>query len=303
MTPEARALLQQIGAALDGQKQLQVRVNGLVALQPSQKSTENFHERQGKRRSAAGPRQRAAGRKRPARGSRAASAASRIGGVCLRKYYEDQRGALLEAYPTLDAFEDGAGMWLLANSSILEGIEREARFLVAVPYQSGMAPRAWGYWVSGDKTWWIGPRHTNFQDGSICAFAPSDGVWGDGGNLTTLLDLYSVWALRHLHLEVFGRWPGKQYGLFNVDPIADAYYRSRECKDNELCACGSEIRHYANCCKQYDTDLNFIEAASHFVARIPGGFASRRVPPPVASFLEGRSGLPEISAVHLQMKA
>ncbi len=301
MTPEANAVLQTIGTALDEQQPLQVRVDGVVALRTSVQQQEKFHERQRKSRSATRSRSGSAGGKRATGGSRQTGASSRLGSDDLRESYEGHLADLLHAYPSTRTFDDEVGMWLLARSSILEGLTREARFLVTVPYRAGIPPRAWGFWVSGCNTQWIGPRHTNFQDGSICAFAPSDNAWREGDKLSTLLDLYSVWALRHLHLEVLGRWPGKQYGLSGVNPVIDAFYRSRECQDDELCGCGSETLRYAECCKSSDRHLNFVQAAGEFRARIPGGFGSRRPPAAIVSFMEGRSEIPKIAEVHLQM--
>jgi len=208
---------------------------------------------------------------------------------------------LAEAYPTLQRIPDDDGSWLLARSSILSGLAREATFLVALPYRSGPGPRAWGFWTTPDASWWIGPRHCNFQDGSICAFAPDDGAWFEGGDLRTLIDLYSVWALRHLHLEIFGRWPGRQYGLLGADPRVNAYYRQIECKDDELCGCGSDTRRYSDCCKPADLQWDPIEQMQRFLHHVQGGFTSRRPPQPVVDFIECRNAPPKIADVHLQM--
>jgi hypothetical protein len=305
LASETRAALQQVGAALDEHRPLLVHVHGRVALdQGSPTATaaqENGNEGRGKRRSATRSRERPAGKGGPTGGSRQAGAPSRIGGDGLRVAYEGQVTRFADAYPTLQAFPDEDGMWLLAKSSIISGLPGEATFLVALPYQSGLGPRAWGFWTAGAETAWIGPRHTNFRDGSICAFSPDEGAWSEGGDLRTLLDLYSVWTLRHLHLEVFGRWPGKQYSLFGADPRVQAYYRQSECKGNELCGCGSETRRYCECCKQSDLRLNFVEGAGLFLTHTQGGFNSRRPPPSVVGFIDGQSSLPKMADVHLQM--
>lgn len=60
-------------------------------------------------------------------------------------------------------------MWLLARSSIIPGLARETTFFVTLPYRSGVGPRAWGFWATAGPSRWIGPRHTNFEDDSICA--------------------------------------------------------------------------------------------------------------------------------------
>jgi hypothetical protein len=192
-------------------------------------------------------------------------------------------------------------MWFVARSAVLKGLEREATFLIAIPTKAGFEPKSWAYWRKGANFQRIGPRHTNFGDGSICAFSPADGVWSDGGDLTTLVDLYSVWALRHLHLEVRGRWPGKQYTLVGANPLAQAYYRSRECRDDELCACGSETKTYTDCCKKSDGLFKFTEMVTAFLREAPDGFPSRCPPAAVTDFITGRSALPRIRDVHQRM--
>lgn len=297
-------MLQQVGSALDEHRPLRVHTHGLIALDQelpaAAPAKENGDEGQGKRRSAARSRERATRRKGPPRGSRPTSAASRISGNALRAAYEGQVTCLAEAYPTFETVPDDDGMWLLARSSIISGLAREATFLVALPYRSGPGPRAWGFWTAAGRHRWIGPRHTNFGDGSICAFSPDDRAWSEGEDLRTLLDLYSVWTLRHLHHEVFGRWPGKQYSL-GADPKLQAYYRRIECRDDELCGCGSETRRYAQCCKPLDLKWDFIRLASFFLRQVPGGFQTRRPPPAVVGFAESRSALPRIADLYHQI--
>ncbi len=303
---DVRALLREVGTALDQQRPLRVHVYGLITvdeLSPVATQTqENGNERQSARRSSARSRKRTARRQGAAIGPWAAGTSPRLGGDVLRACYEEQMKRLAEAYPTLQTFLDDDGMWLLAKSSVIPGLPREATFLIALPYKSGPGPRAWGFWTdAAGHSRWIGPRHTNFRDGSICAFSPNEGAWSEGCDLTTLLDLYSVWALRHLHLEVIGRWPGKQYGLIGADPNADAYYRQRECRDDELCGCGSERRRYADCCKASDLRCDFIESASLFLQHT-GGFESRVPPPSVVSFVQELSAAPKMAEVHLQLR-
>ena len=304
LSSEGRALLQQVGSALDKHRPLRVHDHGLVAVDmefiKATPPMENGDERQAKRGPAARSRERPARRQGTAGGSRTPGAAPRIVDG-LRAAYGGQVSRLAEAYPTLKTFPDGQGLWLLAKSSIISGLAREAAFLVALPYRLGPGPRAWGFWTAAGQDQWIGPRHTNLGDGSICAFSPDDGVWSEGGDLRTLLDFYSVWALRHLHLEVFGRWPGKQYSLHGFDPTVQAFYRQRECKDDELCGCGSETRRYVECCKPADLQCDVIRVGSLFLQQVPGGFMSRQPPPSVVGFIEGQSALPRMADVHLQI--
>lgn len=302
--PGVRAVLLELGAALDTQRPLQVHDHGRVALgrEPSNEAKENGDgEQQRTRGSAARPRKGAARRKGPAGGSRQAGAPPRVGVDLLRASYEGQVTQLGEAYPSLQTYPDKDGMWLLAKSSVIADLDREATFLVAVPYRAGIVPRAWAFWTGDGPLRWIGPRHTNFQDGSVCAFSPNDGAWEEGGDLRTLLDLYSVWVMRHLYLEAFDRWPGRQYALVGSDPKVSAYYRRTECEDDELCGCGSETRRYADCCKPSDHNRNFIELAAAFSNQIPGGFSSRQPPQAVADVIGGKWPPPPIEEVHLQL--
>lgn len=309
LTPDGLTVLRQLGVALDEQRQLRVHNHGLVALDQvapavtASKENHDARQRQRQRRPAAGSRKGPSRRKGSARRPRQAGATSRVGGDDLRTAYEEQLGHLANAYPTLQTFADDDGRWLLAKSSIITGLAGEATFLVALPYRSGTGPRAWGFWTVGGQVRWIGPRHTNFQDGSVCAFSPDEGVWAEGGDLRTLFDLYTVWALRHLHLEVFGRWPGRQYALVGADPRVQAYYRQRECQADELCGCGS-TRRYAECCQPFDLQLNILEVGPLFLCATNGGFKSRQPPPCIVDFIEGNnSKLPRIADVHLFMRS
>lgn len=307
LTSGTETLLRQIGAVLSFKEagSLRVLVGGEVIstqINPEMQK-ENENERQRKRRPSARSRQRSPGRQGPPRGSRPSGATARFGGD-FRDAYEGQLGFVREAYPSLQILPDSNGMWLLAKSTVLRGLTREATFLVAIPYKRDLAPRAWGFWTgSGRAPRWIGPRHSNFGDGSICAFAPQDDVWHGGGNLTTLLDLYSVWALRHLYLEVFGLWPGKQYTLIGTEPGLEAHYRLSECQDEELCGCGSETLRYADCCKPKDQKWNRFQLIGRFMATMPGGFGSRKPPAGILAFVEGRAPIPAMKDVHVQLLA
>ena len=152
---------------------------------------------------------------------------------------------------------------------------------------------AWAFWSGDGCVEWIGPRHTNFGDGSICAFGAQDQIWTDGGDPTALLDLYSVWAVRHLHLEIFGRWPGRQYTLTSPDPRAQAYYRRIECLDAELCACGSTTT-YAKCCKARDLQVDFVKGPKESLKAPPGGFPTRHPPPAIVRFAMEPTAPPRI---------
>ena len=127
---------------------------------------------------------------------------------------------------------------------MLDGLPRHARFLIGISYLWPFV-WSWGFWAHELMSpVWIGPRHTNFYDGSICAFEFADETWIFGQPLVKLMDLYTVWALRHLHLEVVGTWPGQQVAHYAIERLSEQ-------RDTELCGCGG-MQTYGECCKSND---------------------------------------------------
>lgn len=183
---------------------------------------------------------------------------------------EGELTALHCAYPGIKLWEQEDGMWLLSESSLYRGLDLAVTFLTFVHSKDGIA-RGWGFWRNAIGIHWIGPRHTNFPDGSICAFSPFDGTWKLGDPLVELLDLYTTWAVRQLYLERFGRWPGPQIAFH-------PYERLMEFKLDELCDCQSGAR-YGTCCHSSDLSRNRLSSAVNFTLTHAGGL--RRVPPAV----------------------
>lgn len=165
----------------------------------------------------------------------------------LRLRYAEGVGECRDAYPGLLSFPQEKQMWLFTESYLIEGFGRRAAFAVQLPYTSKKPVRAWGFWTTAVSKSWIGPRHTNFPDGSICAFEPRDRTWVPGQSLITLLDLYSLWAVRHLYLEKYGKWPGRQ-------SVPIAAERLLELGNDEFCGCEHPLGTYARCCKPYDQE-------------------------------------------------
>ena len=250
MNDEARNSLRNIGVQLDRDQYPRVYNGGVV--QPGDaaivtsipgEDMNNVNRKQA--RSATGSRQRTARRQGTSGQSGPPGQAPQL--VCsgLRETYEAELDALRDAYPGTKVWHQAEGMWLLTESSVLSGLDRTATFLTAIPYTLRAPQKSWGFWTTPVYSEWIGPRHTNFGDGSICAFNPKDGTWMPGGSLTSLIDLYTVWALRHEHLRVFGRWPGRQ-------AVPHVYERLSESHPDELCGCDKYGRHYAECCLPHD---------------------------------------------------
>lgn len=132
---------------------------------------------------------------------------------------------------------------------------------------------------------WIGPRHTNFPDGSICAFDPSDKVWSVGDSIIELIDFYTVWAMRHLHLEKYYRWPGAQM-------VTHAYERVIETHINELCGCGAD-KIYLECCYKNDIAIDQITLAIDFICKSSG--VDRHPPDEVVNFVRSGGVLPSLN--------
>lgn len=185
---------------------------------------------------------------------------------------EGELAAAYHAYPGIKVWEQEGGLWLLSESSLWCELDRAATFLTFVPRKHGVA-RGWGFWRYCVGISWIGPRHTNFPDGSICAFSPFDKTWEVGNSIVELLDLYSTWAVRQLYLEKFGRWPGPQIAFH-------PYERLTEFKLDDLCDCQSGSR-YGACCHSKDSSRNMLSDAVNFSLTHAGGL--RRVPSEVAN--------------------
>jgi len=286
----AMALLKDVGQQLDRNIFPVVKNGGLVVANPSltQYETslmEKGHERKASRRSQAGPRPWSETRQRQARRSRQACATPSIVSEYIKKSYEDQLEAVGKAYPSCKFWQQSECLWLIVESSVLPGCWHKAAFVTGLSYVFPFIVRSWGFWISGISTnpVWIGPRHTNFPDGSICAFEPRDHTWCAGQSIVTLLDLYSLWAFRHRHLELLGRWPGRQ-------SVWHPYERLQELKSNEFCGCHNSDRLYKDCCRDADLARDRIADALDF-RNLMG--RDRRPPEVIVDFVKEREMPPE----------
>lgn len=265
MHPQAKALLAEIGALLNSGCYPVVHNGGIV--RPSKPSvTSNQQgvemkddERTRQRRPATGPWQGTAGGQGQAIGSWPSRRAAPVIDPGLQRAFEAEIDAIRDAYPGTAFWLHENGVWLRTESQILDGLTRRATFLTSIPFTREGRTSSWGYWTTPISASWIGPRHTNFPDGSVCAFERRDGTWNIGDNVVTLLDLYTLWALRHLYMEVFGRWPGYQ-------SVPMPYERLQELKDDEFCGCDKSNLRYAECCKPRDLMLSRAEAFQDFLA-------------------------------------
>jgi hypothetical protein len=295
MQAEAMAILLEVGAQLDHDRYPRIHDGGIVqpgdvTVSCSTRGEEKNHVASRQRRSATGPWQRPPGRQRQAYRPRPTGGATPV--VCsgLQKRYEAELNAVQEVYPDTKCWRQFEEMWLLTESTLLHGLGKKATFLTMIPYIKKFPIKSWGFWTTPIYIEWIGPRHTNFPDGSICAFEPRDKTWVSGDSIIKLLDLYSLWAFRHLYLEIFGRWPGYQ-------SVPHPYERLRELRDDEYCGCAHSDRMYADCCKKHDLARDRTADALDFLLNFtnrglrtpPKEFLKfirhREKPPPIINFL------------------
>ena len=185
-----------------------------------------------------------------------------------RQIVEDVAGA----YPQVSVRPTAQGFWILVNVQPVRGLPDAA--LIATLYPSDALRRvsSWAWWTTGV---WVGPRHTNYPDGSICSFEATDGTWSRRDSLVSLLDLNSVWVTRHIFLRYFGRWPGRQV-------LHTAFERLREHRPTELCGCDSGSQ-YSSCCQTRDSEQKLIDRYRDFRKVFPG--IHRRPPDSVVRWL------------------
>jgi hypothetical protein len=171
---------------------------------------------------------------------------------------------------------------LLTESRLLPREYRRVVLATAVCVKSETC-RSWAFWTSTlSEPKAIGPRHTYF-DGAICAFEVADGVWSFGDPLERLLDIYTLWAFRHLHLERLGRWPGPQ-------ATRDYFERIVECRPDELCGCEEPRGRYKDCCLAKDRARDPVDALMMYRTF----YGPRRPPEAVLGFVAGRDEPPPV---------
>jgi hypothetical protein len=272
-----RDVLRAIGEDLDRDIYPVVHTNGAVMPDSSRLSTPSgeeiqdaYHAEARPARSEAGPGQGSAGGGPSAEGSEARFLChpGLAGGLAERLEWA------AAAYPTMRVRVAPPVVWLLTRNHPILGLPDEALTLTGLPIDldggDGEENRPFVSWAWWDVGIWIGPRHTNFGDGSICSFEPSHGTWRPGDSIVTLLDLHAVWVARHLHLRHFGRWPGKQI-------LHTAHERVIDQRPGELCGCGS-LRQYSACHQASDRGRTRYERLSEFTRRYPNpkrGLASK----------------------------
>jgi len=284
-------MLAQIGDQLDRHVFPCVADGGLVVLSgstvSSTQSTERNRERREKRRPEAGARQGTTGWKRSTGRPQPSGDTAPVIGTGVRAQYEAQLGALETHYPGAQLWHQGDGIWLLTQSMLLPGLDQHAIFITGLSF-SVQKVLSWAFWAHPlVYPEWIGPRHTNFPDGSICAFEPMDGTWEFGDPLVGLLDIYTLWVVRHLYLRQFERWPGYQ-------SIHFAGERLLELRADEHCGCANSELLYGDCCLPRDLAGNRIGHLLDFYWKTGG---AREPPEAIANFARSRKQLPDLSTL------
>lgn len=287
--------LQEIGQQLDRNIFPVVKNGGLVVPNPTptnqlKTEKEKKNENHAQRRPATRSWERPQRWQRQAGGSRKTRPATSIISSHIKQTYKKEFDELKIAYPGIKIWQQDEGLWLLAESTVLPDQWHKVIFVVGMSYIYPFDIRSWGFWISGIslKPVWIGPRHTNFPDGSICAFEPADRTWCGGQSIITLLDLYTLWALRHRHLEIFGRWPGQQ-------AVHHPYERILELKEDEFCGCGLSDKLYKDCCREKDLARDRVIDFLDFQL-ITGG-KPRKPPKEIVDFVNNRNTPPSLNKI------
>lgn len=279
MRSETLGELKLIGEQLNQDRYPRFRNDGVIvpgdgAVQTQLPGLEMPHGNARQSPFSARPRKRTSGWQRTPGGTADSAAPLRV--EQLAQQLEAQLDAVGTAYPDTKVIRQHHGAWLTYSSRIRNGLDRRARFFVAIPFSPSRL-QAWGYWEGTVlQVKWIGPRHTNFPDGSICAFDPREPEPPGSHDLVGLFDIYTLWAFRHLHLELFGTWPGRQVGDFASERIF-------EFQQGELCGCARSARAYDACCRQDDQRTQNAADLVDFALT----FNTRRPPDEVQSFAQG----------------
>jgi hypothetical protein len=265
LTKAQLAHLRTVGVSIDGGRQPTVFDGGFVGFSDETESEVMTDVAGQEAGSQSGPR---SGRRARARsGAQAANHAFRSDAL------EAAHGVgfriLAQHYEAL-AFEDRNGLWVVVTSHPLGRDGPEVHFLIAVPLDERLAPRGWAFAKTGPSTQLMSLKHTNFPDASICAFTPDHRPWPNSDGLLGLVDIYVLWAIRKLHRDCLGWWPGPQLG-------ACAHYRLREFDAREDCGCGSSKR-YGDCHLSADMLIDPVSAAAEFKRLFDGNYEDRRPP-------------------------
>ena len=282
-------LLEKIGRDLDRNIYPVVYDSGIVepgqscCLEEEPGEKGSFYESERTRRSPAGSRKWTAGGARSSGGSPAIESgpASKATSFFSEQKLSDATAVDLEgvigAYPGVEFRFTPALVWLINSVKPIRGLNEAALIITAYPHDVSLMVKSWAWW--GPSLVWIGPRHTNYPDGSICSFEPRDaGAWQRGQPLRDLVDIHTLWIVRHLFLRHFGHWPGSQ--VFHT-----AYERLKEHRPGEICGgCRSGLP-YDGCCRSRDERYDPVERVISFMSQF--GTRDRNPPQAISEYVYG----------------
>lgn len=279
MGPDTKKNLKEIGLLLEQNRYEDICFFRSGIVRPCVKDTDSLtltkesdYERQGTSKPSAqqgpsgpptDPRSRTSGKQRQAGRSGSSLQASQVVSAEPEIDFDKELEAVHDAFPNTQVLMRTGGLWLVTESLLLPGLWKKAKFFTWAPHLRTSPVRGWGFWDGKllNRPIWIGPRHTNY-DGSICAFEPKDETWVPGEAIVVLLRYYTLWAVRHLHLQVFGKWPGYQVAH-------SPWERLLEVRRDEYCGCERFDKHYSECC--YDQDLKTMKNNNELVKALVRG--------------------------------
>jgi hypothetical protein len=268
--------LDQIGADLDHGRQLRVMAEGVLRpstapaafsevlglLEQHNATDQEARDREGREGRERAQEAGQAGSSRPSHSSSQELRSAELTGKISTYHATDLASALTE-YRQLRLRLAPPGAWLTGTIRPVPALEDNATIVLVYPFEPVYPIRCWAWWDVGI---WVGPRHTNYGDGSVCAFEPADttGVWRPGDPLLQLLDFVACWVGRHIYLKQTGRWPGPQ-------SLHTAFERLTEHAAKELCGCGSR-QLYEVCHRPHDTAISETERKTEFLRFCPHPF-------------------------------
>jgi hypothetical protein len=260
-------LLKELGHAIDVERPFSVFDGGRVGFETDAESEVIEYVPERTPRSSARSRQ---GQRAPRRSRRRPSAETYpFSSRALEEAFGVQFRVLAQHYEAV-ASEDQYGLWVATKLYPLGVRGPESFFLVGLPLDVRIAPRAWAFGSIGAHASLLPLRHTNFPDASVCAFTEAQGVWKREDGLLPLADIFSTWVVKKWHFEKFGWWPGPQVG-------SCAHYRRLESIGQEWCGCMSG-RRYGDCHQAIDALVDDSFAASEFRRLFMCDYQDRAVP-------------------------
>lgn len=196
---------------------------------------------------------------------------------------------LAQHYEAL-AFEENDGLWVVVKSEPLGCRGPQIHFLIAFPLRHESKPKGWAFDRIGAQVSPMSLKHTNFPDASICAFLHDEYEWSQAGGMIELVDHYTIWAVKKLHRDYMGHWPGMQVG-------ACAFYRRLEFTPNEQCGCLSGKK-YKICHQGADMLVSEQAGREEFQRLFRSDYHSRAVPKSIVDAARSRwRKLPPLKSV------